>query len=270
MTASPRIRMRPTHRGHRGGTLMGALVALAVGCGSTDGASAPDDAAALRDRDFLLQSSEGFQPVAGSTVRVFFRENEAGFHGGCNSHGGHYQLSDGVLSFSSLDSTAIGCSAALMEQDDWLAAFMTARPRLTLVGDDLTLRSSAATLVFRDRVVADPDRPLVGTPWTVLDHITGGTATAYSLADKPTLAFGADGRVTVETTCNTGDGAFIAEGAKVTLNGMHYTTGPCDGLRSVVDQHLRAVLADGELTVKIVAARLTLMRGEVGVTAAAP
>lgn len=228
-------------------TLIGALVVLAGGC-------APDEekneAESLWHRTFLLKSSEGFQPAPGTTVGLSFSETRVGFNAGCNALGGYYKLSDGVLSVSEIGGTIIGCDAPRAQQEEWVADFLASGPLLTLVGYDLTLRSPTATLVFLDRVVADPDRPLVGTPWAIVTQMIGGTS--------PTLAFGADGRVDVDTTCNTGVGSFVRDGANLTLTNMTYTANTCGTL----DKYLQSGLSDGTFTVKIVAAQLTLKRGE--------
>lgn len=246
-----------------------AALGSAGGCGQEDGAT-PGEVDPLRGRTFLLQSSEGFQALPGTTVRLGFSDDDASFNAGCNSYSGPYQLKNGVLSVARFGSTEIGCDAPLHQQDDWIATFIEGGPRLTLRGNDLTLDGAGAKLVFLDRIVADPDRPLVGTPWTVDTYFSGGAASTFLVSKEPRFTLGIDGRVQIETACNTGTGAFVNAGAKLTLKNVAYTSNPCAGNERQADQQLQAVLADGELSVKIVADRLTLMRGELGVGARTP
>ncbi len=208
--------------------------------------------------------------MLGTTVRLGFSAQEVSFNAGCNSYSGPYQLAGDVLTLFGLGWTDMGCDAPLHEQDSWLAAFLTSKPRLTLQGNDLTLQDATATLVFLDREIADPDRPLVGTPWTVDTYISGGGASSYLMQKQASFVLGADGRIQVDTTCNTGSGAFLHDGAQLTLSAMKYTDNPCEGMQAVADQKLRTVLGDGVLSVEIEAARLTLMRGDTGVGASGP
>ena len=106
---------------------LGLFIALCSSCSSekkdpaADGSDAAEPFLAL---DFILESSEGFAPVEGSTIRLSFREgdtSELGFalHGGCNSLLGDFTLADGVMSVSQLMMTEMACGGGLMEQDNW-------------------------------------------------------------------------------------------------------------------------------------------------------
>jgi len=212
----------------------------------------------------------GFQPALGTTVRLGFSAQEVSFNAGCNSYSGPFQLAGDVLTLSGLGGTEMGCNAPLQEQDSWLATFLTSKPRLTLQGNDLTLQDATATLIFLDREIADPDRPLVGTPWVVDTYLSGGGASGSLMGKQPSFVLGTDGLIQVDTTCNTGSGAFLPDAAQLTLTGMTYTDNPREGMQAVADQKLRTVLGDGVLSVKIEAARLTLMRGDTGVGASGP
>jgi heat shock protein HslJ len=262
--------------------LVAAAILAVVGCSSEGPDSATDSdggtdstvgtptdtAAALADREFLLESSEGFEPVEGTTVRLSFRDGEMGFSAGCNHHDGAYTLCDGSLCVEGMMSTEMGCSADRHQQDEWLAAFFLASPTLELEGDTLTLTTADATLVFLDREVADPDRPLSGNTWTIDTFIQGEAAMNLALNEVPTVTFGDDGSVQVFTSCNTGQGSYAANGNVVVLSGMSYTEVACSDANSTeADTHIRAVLADGEVTTEIEAAHLTVTRGSLGIGA---
>lgn len=247
-----------------------ALLGLATGCEPEPQTTPSGQTSSLQGRTFLLRSSAGFQPVLGTTVRLGFSAQEVSFNAGCNSYSGPYQLAGDVLTLSGMGGTEMGCDGPRHQQDSWLATFLTSKPRLTLQGNDLTLQDATATLVFLDREIADPDRPLVGTPWVVDTYLSGGGASGSLMGKQPSFVLGTDGLIQVDTTCNTGSGAFLHDGAQLTLSGMTYTDKPCEGMQAVADQKLRTVLGDGVLSVEIEAARLTLMRGDTGVGASGP
>jgi len=177
-------------------------------------------------------------------------------------------LCDGSLCVEGMGSTEMGCSADRHQQDEWLAAFFLASPTLELEGDMLTLTTADATLVFLDREVADPDRPLIGNTWTIDTFIQGDAAMNFALNEEPTVTFGDDGSVQVFTSCNTGQGSYAAEGSVVVLSEMTYTEEGCGDANSTeADTRIRDVLADGEVTTEIEASRLTVTRGTLGISA---
>jgi len=244
--------------------LMLALFLLCTSCDS--GSSGPS----LDGRDFLLESSEGFEPLSGSTVRLSFDDGELRFSAGCNSSSGPYELRDGHLIVESLGSTEIGCDAGRHAQDLWLGMFMTSEPLLVLEGDELTLTNPEASLVFLDREVADPDRPLVETPWTVDTFIDGGAASNFPGPSSPTLLFAEDGSLEIDTTCNTGSGRYSTSGDQLTLSDVAYTDKACSGAAASIDAEVQAFLNNGTFGFQIEAARLTLRRGDSGLSATTP
>lgn len=243
------------------------LSALWLACGCDDsGTSTP----ALEGRVFLFESAEGFEPVADTTVRLSFEDDVLSFSADCNGHSGAYELHDGRLMIAGLASTAIGCGAALLAQDMWLAEFFSSSPLLELDGDRLTLTGAQATLVFLDRETADPDRPLAGTPWTIDTFIDHGAASNLPLASEPTLLFGDDGNVQIDTGCNTGSGRYAVAGSQLTLTDVAYTERACSGTSASAEAHIQAVMRAGVLSFEIEAARLTLERNDLGVSANGP
>jgi heat shock protein HslJ len=244
-----------------------AVLVTVVGACS-DSAEGDGVQSQLVGRAFLLESSEGFTPVANTTVRVNFDERQFGFSAGCNSHSGEYSLCGGELCVEGLGSTEIGCAPELHAQDQWLAGFMTARPGLGLDGDRLTLSGVDATLAFLDREVADPDRPLTGRVWNIDTFIEGDAASNFLLQVPPTVSFGNDGSVQSFTTCNMGVGDYTRQGQELSLSGVAYTEEVCGASGSAAaDTHIQQVLTDGTLALEIEADRLTLMRGDIGLSA---
>ena len=222
---------------------------------------------ALLDRSFLLESADGYTPVASTTITVSFDSEGFGFSAGCNSHFGSYTLCDGKLCLQGLGSTQIGCEPALAAQDEWLANFFTSQPQIVLEGDTLTFTGAAATLVFLDREVANPDRPLTGRVWTVDTIIDGGAASNVPLSAPATLEFLEGGTLNVFSGCNDMVFSYEAAGSEITFSpDASTTTRACDGLAGEVEAHVIAVLA-GTISFEIDAQRLTLMNGTIGLGA---
>lgn len=242
-----------------------SLVALcfALACG-LDG----DPETGLQDGVYVLDSSDGFTPVAGTNVRISFEDGMFGFNAGCNGHSGSYEVEAGRLILSGLGSTDIGCDTELHEQDNWLATFFSSMPLVTVDGSRLTFSSDDASLVFLDREVVDPDRTLVGHLWTIDTLIDGGAASNVPTSRAPTVQFNQDGTLLVDTSCNTGGGRYVVDGSTLTLTELAYTEAGCD--LPIIESQIQAVLSDGTLTFAIEANRLSLDRGDVGLRATTP
>lgn len=238
-------------------------VLFALGCAAERGVE-------LDGRAFLFSSGQGFAPVAGTSVFLSFSDGALGISAGCNGAGADYRVRGGRLIASDLRQTLEGCNPELSAQDDLLAAFITSRPRLMLDGDTLTLTGDdGVTMVFLDREVADPDRPLTETRWGVDSFIQGDAVSNTPLPSEPILLFHADGSVEINTLCNRGMGSYAVAGDKIMLSGVTYTDRPCAGGPAFADTQLKAVLKDGTVEFRIEARRLTLERGNVGISAMA-
>lgn len=236
---------------------------LALGCSAERGVE-------LDGRAFLYSSGQGFTPVAGSTVFLSFSDGQVSISADCNGIGGAYRLRSGRLVATELGQTEKGCEPQLLAQDEVLVKFITSRPRLTLEGDTLTLAGDdGVTMVFLDREVADPDRPLTGTRWGVDSFIQGDGVSNVPLSADPTLLFRTDGVVEVNTLCNRGTGNYTVSGDRITLTGITFTERPCAGGPAAADTQLKAVFKDGTVTFVIEARSLTIERGNVGIGAVA-
>lgn len=190
---------------------LAALLAfsLVVGaCGDDEtvvGGPATDDSSAqsLDGRQFwsvsVLENGAERPLVEGTRISVGFNNGNLRASAGCNSMGGPYQVDDNQqLTVTEMATTEIGCDPERHAQDEFVAATLTAQPQLTLSGDYLILATDTVRIEFLDREVADPDRPIMGTHWTVTGFIQGETATAMNV--DPTqvgwIEFGEDSQLT--------------------------------------------------------------------------
>jgi len=239
----------------------------ACGSESPDGAarSARLTRADLDGIHFLLERSENFALVPGSTLGLSFRDKELSFGAGCNGHFGTYELRDDALVIDGFGSTTRDCAPDLEAQDQRVAAFLSSRPLIARSGDRLTLTGVEAALAFLDREVADPDRPLVGEPWTIDTYIDGDIASDVALPDDPTLAFGSDGKLRFYTSCNMGEVDYAATGETLRFSNLGYHQAGCPAASPTeAERHVLAVLAPGTATFDIDARRLTIRRGKLG------
>lgn len=238
------------------------LFTLLVACG---------DSSSLAGHQFILQSADGFQLVAGSSIQLVFEGDKLSVSGGCNSMAGDYRVAGGQLVVSELASTNRGCAATLLAQDEQIGAFLRARPRLTRSGDQLALSSEGGMVLrFLDREIADPDRPLIDTVWVIDTLIDDQSFGSSPTSANPLLQFARDGSLHVVSTCNSGVGRYSVEGARLTLANVAYSEQACgDEAAAVLEQKVKAVLQSGTLSFEIEARRLTLMRDSRGLSAQA-
>lgn len=243
--------------------------------GDGDGDGDGDDAGrnleeALEGRTFVLESADGYSLVADTTANVSFASGEISFGAGCNGHFSEMSLDGDVLVVESFSSTAIGCAQELHEQDEWFAAFFSARPIVTLEDEQLTFTTAEATLVFIDDEVANPPPPLVGTVWEIWALIDGEVAQG-GFDVVPTVTFDSDGTVHVFSGCNNGEGEYEADDGTITFSGgIGYTEAGCpDAELTDVEAHVQAVFTMGEVTYSFNRQDLAIDKGDLGVRASA-
>ena len=71
----------------------------------------------------------GHDLVAGSEIRLTFAGANLGANAGCNQLRGTWSLEGDVLVVpENMAMTQMACEPALMDQDSWLAEFLTSRP----------------------------------------------------------------------------------------------------------------------------------------------
>jgi len=227
------------------------------------------DAAALDGRVFVLQSAEGFRPVADTMPRLAFQHGQLSLNAGCNTIFGSFELRDSRLITSELATTEIGCDSVRQSQDEWLQSFLSAEPLCTLTSDRLTLESSLAKLVFVNREVAEPDQELVDTVWSVDTFLEGDGASNFFLQPEPTVVFAADQSIRIDTTCNTATGRYSVGKDQLTVSNVMFSSHPCSGPAKSADAHLRSLFRAGTLSFEIAAGRLTLGTRALGISASA-
>jgi heat shock protein HslJ len=260
------------HHPALGLALLSVLLITSCGGGASPspsgaGPSGSPGAAGLDGRTFLSTAVDGRALVAGSRVRLSFRNGQIGATAGCNSMSGVYHLDGNRLVVSQLATTDMGCDQALMAQDAWVADLLNGST-ITLDGDDLTLAKNGVRVTFLDRKTAEPDQPLIGTKWVVDTILTGDVASSVPAGSSASLTF-SDGRVDVETGCNSGGGAVAISDDTIVFEPVVMTMRACAVELMALEQAVTAALT-GTATYKIEANALTLTSGGHGLRLVAP
>lgn len=239
-----------------------AVATLVAACGG--GSSTPGPTAqTLGGRTFLSTKVDGPALVPGTVIRITFQNGNVSVNAGCNTFGGPYRVDGDNLVVGQIVTTEIGCQPDLMAQDQWIAGLLGGAT-IALDGNTLTLALSGIRVTFLDRVVADPDLPLLGTRWVVDGIITGGAVSSVPAGVAASITL-TDTHVDVETGCNTGGaGATVADGS-ITFSDLVLTKRACLNGTAQLESAVVAVLR-GHPSYAIQADALTLLSGAIGIT----
>lgn len=236
------------------------LALAATACGSAaDSSGTADDPTG---RTFVSTAVEGTPiPGDGPLVLDFFEEDRLAATAGCNRFTGAVDLSDGVVHAPDLAGTLMACEPSREGADEWLRALLADAPRWTLTGDELTLTGGEVTVSLLDKKIVDPDRPIVGTEWTVTSLRTADAVTTSTALESasPTLVVAEDGTLSGTTGCNEFTGsAEVGTDVLLVLGPLTTTLAGCtDPELSDIERHVLAVL-EGEVTFSIDGASMTL------------
>ena len=213
-------------------------------------------------RQFVSNAVEGHDLVAGTAIVVAFHDGTLTASAGCNRLVGPYHLEDAdgtsrtlVIDGHGLVMTQMGCDPDRHAQDRWLAGLLQGRPTLRVPGTgEMSISDGTSTVSFVERDVADPDRPLVGTVWTV-DSILAGAAASSVPGSAVTFRFGDDGRLMVASKdCASVRCDYEAAGGVITFGAYRADDVQCP---SPWGEAL-ALLDAGTATVSVDGVRLTL------------
>ncbi|HVQ87149.1 MAG TPA: META domain-containing protein [Actinomycetes bacterium] len=140
------------NRSHLVGLGTVALLALS-GCGSTTQSADPASNSDVSGRTYVSHSVDiNGNPTAlvrSTNLQLSFTDDGISANAGCNSMSGRATIDDDTLVISGgLAMTEMGCESARMDQDQWFADLLTAKPTLSVDGDSLTLDSDGTVIVM--------------------------------------------------------------------------------------------------------------------------
>ncbi len=240
------------------------LVLLLAACGEETGDVAGEGTESdLEGRTFVATSLTGADRdiVPGSTIRLTFTDGRIGASAGCNQMSGDYSVDAGALVVGPIAGTEMGCDQPLMDQDTWLADFLSDGPDLDLAGDALTLAvEGGATLTLAEEVVKDT--PLEGTVWFLDSLISSpgddGAVSSLPLGTSPPTLVFEQGTAQVFTGCNRGTAEVGIGETELTWNGLALTKMMCADEEGVLESEVVAVIGEGVTPWEIDGQRLTI------------
>jgi heat shock protein HslJ len=227
-----------------------------------------DLAALLAGKTYLSQSTTGITLAPDAVLYVSFDDGPISVSGGCNGMGGDVTFAGAAMTVGPMISTMMACEQPLMDQDSAVQAFLTAGTTVSVDGDTLTLTGTFdgadASITLLDREVADPDRPLAGTAWTVTGVISSDAISSGWGSAVATLTI-VDGTAQVNAGCNTGFATVTIDEAAGTISfgPLALTKKLCDDDAMRLEQSVATVLT-GTATYSIEAGSLTLTNGTNG------
>jgi heat shock protein HslJ len=232
-------------------------------------ATSDEPSTGLDGREFVsvlvTVNGESTPLVTGTKIRLSFSNGMIGVSAGCNTMSGPYSLAkSGILAVDQLATTDMGCEQNLMQQDQWLANLVTAKPNLILDGNDLKLTSDKTEIDFLDREQAEPDQSLVGITWGLTTVINGDVASSIPQGVTATLLFDDKGAFTFNDGCNAGGGQYVVDGDVLHLSMVVTTTMACPGDRGSLGASVHDVLNDGDVTFSIDHTTLSLQVAQHG------
>lgn len=254
--------------------MFAVLGALLISCGDRGGADpgdGPGDGAGDLDITYVVTGvTDGGEPralVRDSEIRLRFENGRLGISAGCNTMSGRYTLDGTRLSVTDLSMTEMGCDAPLMDQDSWVAGLF-AQPVQLSTGAAPTLISGDVVLALSDREQVSPDRPLVGTTWS-LDSIgsagADGSVSSVPQDAEATLTLDADGTFRAEWYCGAAiTGTVVQSSGALSWTREGVTQTDCPEARPGVDDVARALVGTltGPTTYRIEEKALWITKGE--------
>jgi heat shock protein HslJ len=230
-----------------------------------------DLAAALVGRTFLSTGvTVGGVPkdlVPNTRVRLGFQKDAISANAGCNTFGAGFRIDGTALVVSGGAMTEMGCDEPRQAQDEWLFGLLGSRPTVALATDRLTLSSGPTTISLLDRTIAEPDLPLTGPLWTLESIVAGDAVSSVPAGVTATISFGTDGRIAVDSGCNSGSGNYtVLSGAgtssgTLTVSDLAMTAKACQGEAGSVETAMLGSLQDGPIAFTIEASQLRLRAG---------
>jgi heat shock protein HslJ len=243
-----------------------ALVTTMVSaCSFGPGASPPP---ALDGKTYLSTDVQGVALVPGSRIQLTFAKGDVNANGGCNSISGPYTIAGDRFSVTRMASTAMGCEAPLMQQDQWLVHLLEGA-KIALAGDMLTLDDGQVRLTLLDKEVASPDKPVVGTNWVLDSILDGDTASSVPAGVTASMRI-VNGQLELNAGCNIGGGPVTVTADTLAFGPLMLTKRACQAGPASVEQAVTTTL-NGTVTYTIAADLLTIDAGGPGlVLRAAP
>ncbi len=262
--------------------LMTVVGVLLTACGGT-GPLTPDDPggdpmAGPHGAWVLVEAEPAIEVPDAARVTLTVEEDDgqlrAGGTAACNSYGGTVEVGGSSWSLSEVVVTEMGCEPALMAAESAYLEALGAVDTWRRDSDTLELTGGDVTLTFELLPEVVP-ASLTGTTWEVDGYLhgtgeDGAVSSGTAGLEAPTVRFGEDGTITVTTACRTFTGEWTTSGDQVLLPSFgtdETTVGACEPAAEEQERQVLSVLESSGFNARVEGQRLTLQRGEAGLTA---
>ncbi|MEV0946151.1 META domain-containing protein [Rhodococcus sp. NPDC049939] len=214
-------------------------------------------------RTFVSTSVAGDPIPGGGPLMVRFTDaGRISVDAGCNQGSGYVDLADGKVVAGPLVMTEMACLGETAGADAWVVSLLDAQPNWTLDGHTLTLTTPTTSVTLTDKQVA-PDRPVVGTTWTVTALIGSGAITTTPALEKvaPQLLIAEDGSASGFTGCNQMIGTADVQKSSITFGQWATTKMACEPDVAEIERAVLAALS-GKTEYNVQADTLHLTRAD--------
>jgi heat shock protein HslJ len=172
-------------------------------------------------------------PALADVAVTAFLNGSGGLTGsaGCNTYQASYTTSRDALTIRAPSSTNKSCDSpsGVMEQEQRYLAGLPSVATFTVAGPFLQLftHDGAVFAIYR-ATPPSQELPLVGTSWYLQNfrRASGGTGAVTNPHDY-TLAFAAEGQMTIRADCNNGTGSYTADGKNISIKVLEMTQSTC-------------------------------------------
>lgn len=208
-----------------------AVLLLFTGCasrGSPGASPTPSPSApALAGTSWVVTHIKGSPTIAAKQPTMTFADGRVGGNASCNQYGAEFKQSGSTLTIGLAAQTQMACADdAVMKQE---GAFNTALGEVKAVrgnGDGVELLTAAGAVALTLAKAPDtPDKPLVGTAWTLSGIVSGDTAVSPVAGTSVTMTFtetAVSGRA-----CNTFRGPVTVKDATIEVGPLASTKMAC-------------------------------------------
>ena len=128
---------------------------------------------------YLTVNGKRYALSSKKPISISFTEKTISITGGCNTLGGNYSLSKGILKAQTIFNTKKSCSEKLFNQDLWLNQLFSAKPKLTVqyIDEKSIVKTPATVLIIESNLT-----PLLKAGKSVIRMYIYET---YGYADTP-------------------------------------------------------------------------------------
>lgn len=223
-------------------TRRAAAFALALLLAACAAMSPPPDAPDLDGTAWVLASLPGHALLADAVPTAQFAGGRVQGTDGCNRYFAPYTRTGATLQVGERGGmTMMACPPAVMKQAEaFMKALTGARGYRVADGRLQLLAADGAVLA----ILAAQPKSLAGTSWRVTAYNNGKQAVVSTLTGTHlSMAFSNDGRVSGSAGCNTFNGPYTADGAKLSFGPAATTRRMCARPEGVMEQEQRFLAA---------------------------